>query len=518
MLPILPVALAGGALVLGLRTAKVAKPQLVNLLAPHQGAQLPQPSTQVEEIMQAATSYAVACVTALDEQVQGAMQRYVDPLLSNQVRREQMALLAADRTLELSEQERQVNRDLAIGVAAVGAVGVAYLTALPLIPLVVVTGIYLTVPWYKFAWQMAVHERRLSVAHLFALYFTGMWLGGYYTIGAIGMVLASFSRKVMIFAENTMRHNLVTIFGEQPRAVWVVVDGVEMEMPFVQLKAGDTLVLDVGQMIPIDGVIIQGSAAIDQRMLTGEAQPAEKGVGEVVQAATVVLRGRIYVRVEKTGADTTAAQIGEILNRTTEQHLGMEQRALAIAEKSLWPMIAAGTVALPLAGFSGALAILGSNFVMNLVPLRLLTMLNFLNNTSRQGILVKDAAALEQMKNLSAIVFDKTGTLTLERPQVVQVHVTPGWHGAQVLTLAAAAEHRQSHPLAQAILTAAAEQQLALPAVEEAQYEVGYGIQVQLVSGDAETEGRNQKAGVRKQESENRSQKTGVARSPICLI
>jgi Cu2+-exporting ATPase len=487
MLPILPAALAGGALVLGLRAAKPAKQQLVNLLTGPQAVQLPQPADAVGALVQTATNAAAAYLTALDEQVQQAVQRYLDPLLSNQVRRDQMAVLAAGRTLELSEIEREVNRNLAIGLGALAMVGVANLTGLPLIPLVVATGIYLTIPWYKIAWRILVHRRKLSVAHLMVLYFTGMWLGGYYIVGAIGMVLASFSRKVMIFAENTMHHNLVTIFGEQPRQVWVVVDGMEVEIPFAELKAGDTLVLDVSQMIPIDGTIVQGSAAIDQRMLTGESQPAEKGVGDPVQAATVVLRGRIYVRVEKTGADTTAAQIGEILNRTTEQRLAMEQRAIAIAEKSLWPMVAAGAVAIPLAGFSGALAILGSNFVINLVPLRLLTMLNFLNSTSRHGILVKQADALEQMKTLNAVVFDKTGTLTLERPQVVQTHVTTGWSSDQVLTLAAAAEHRQSHPIAQAILAAAAEQQLTLPPIAEAQYEIGYGIQVQLVGEDKKT-------------------------------
>jgi Cu2+-exporting ATPase len=427
MLPILPAALAGGALVLGLRVAKPAKQPLAALLAGPQAGQLPQPTDQVGALLQTATTYAAAYLTALDQQVQQAVQRYFDPLLSNQTRREQMNVLVAGRDLALSEQEQAVNRNLVVGVAAIGAVGIAALTALPLIPLVIATGLYLTLPIYKMAWQAVVVERRLSVAHLLAFYFTGMWLGGYYVIGAIGMVLAGLAQKIMILCENTMRHNLIDIFGEQPRQVWVLADGVEIELPFAQLKAGDILVLDVGQMIPIDGVIVQGTAAIDQRMLTGEAQPAEKGVGDGVQAATVVLRGRIQVRVEQTGAATSAAQIGEILNRSAEHQHSMEQRALMIAEKSLWPMLVASAVAVPIAGLAGALAILGSNFIINMVPLRLLTMLNFLNSTSQHGILVKDVAALEQMKTLNAVVFDKTGTLTLERPQVVQTYVTAGW-------------------------------------------------------------------------------------------
>ena len=101
-------------------------------------------------------------------------------------------------------------------------------------------------------------------------------------------------------------------------------------------------------------------AAIDEHMLTGEAQPVEKGVGDQVLAATIVLSGRLQVRVEKTGSETTAAKIGEVLNRNEEYRLATEQKAIAIAEKSLVPMLAAGAVALPLAGVSGMFAMLGS--------------------------------------------------------------------------------------------------------------------------------------------------------------
>lgn len=373
-----------------------------------------------------------------------------------------------------------INRHIGIGVGAVATVGLAALTGLPLAPLVIATGFYLTIPLYRICWQIGVKERRLSVAHLLALYFTGMWLGGFYTVGAVGMILLGVAQKVMAICESNMRDNLVNIFGQQPHRVWVLIDGTETEIAFADLRVDDILVLDAGQMVPIDGVIVQGMASLDQHMLTGEAQPVEKEVGDVVLAATIVLRGRIQVRVEKTGGETTAAKIGEVLNRNEEYRLATEAKAIAIAEKSLWPMLAAGAVALPLAGMSSMFAMLGSNFTMNMVALRPLTILNFFNTASQAGVLVKEAEALERLTEITAIVFDKTGTLTLEQPHVVNIYPDGGWSAEDVLTLAAAAEHRQSHPIAQAILAAAAERALTVPTVEDAAYRVGYGLDVRM--------------------------------------
>jgi Cation transport ATPase len=86
----------------------------------------------------------------------------------------------------------------------------------------------------------------------------------------LGAIIGSVAQKVMMVCEDVSRYELVNIFQQQPRSVWVVVDGTEMEIPFAQLKAGDVLVLDVGHTIPVDGVIVDGIASIDQHMLTGE--------------------------------------------------------------------------------------------------------------------------------------------------------------------------------------------------------------------------------------------------------
>ena len=416
-----------------------------------------------------------------DNDYQVWVKRHIDPRLAGRARDQYLSELSAGRELCLSPEEKAINRQMLLGGVSLGVLGMGAIAGLPWVaPLIIGAGLYLSLPIFKVAYEIAVKERRLSTAHLMAVYFAGMWLGGFYVVGMLGAILGSLTQKVMVVCEDVSRYELVNIFQQQPRSVWVLLEGSEIEIPFAELQAGDVLVLDVGHTIPVDGVIVEGIASIDQHMLTGESQPVDKGVGDTVLASTIVLGGRIFVQVEKTGEETSAAQIGEILNRSTEFQLSMEARAMKIADRTLWPMLGLGAVSLPLAGTAGATAVLGSNFTLNMVWLRLLTMLNFLNVASKHRILVKNGDSLERLKKIDTVVFDKTGTLTIEQPHVVNVHACGERSADEVLRLAAAAEHRQVHPVAQAIIAAANERQLALPGIDEAQYAIGFGIKVKL--------------------------------------
>jgi Cu2+-exporting ATPase len=493
MIPVAMGVLAGGATILGVKSTvkkpRVKKRRLVETLC---GKPLVEDTSTFSERLIAKVSQqspslgawltdASTSVEKLDMGYQLWVKRHVDPRLAGNAREQYLQELSAGRELCLSPQEKAVNRQMALALTSLGVLGGGLMLGLSwIVPLIIGTGLYLSLPIYQIAYETSVKERRLGTAHLLALYFTGMWLGGFYVVGMLGAILASLIQKITLVCEDMSRYELVNIFQQQPRSVWVLLDGTEMEIPFAQLKAGDVLVLDVGHTIPVDGVIVEGIASIDQHMLTGESQPVEKSVGDSVLASTIVLGGRIFVQVEKTGEETSAAQIGEILNRSTEFQLSMEARAMKIADRTLLPMLGLGVVSLPLVGTAGATAVLGSNFTMNMVWLRLLTMLNFLNVASKHRILVKNGDALERLKHIDTVVFDKTGTLTLEQPHVIAVHSVGERSAAEVLTLAAAAEHRQSHPVAQAIIAAAAEQQLTLPSIDDAQYEVGFGIKVKL--------------------------------------
>ncbi len=250
--------------------------------------------------------------------------------------------------------------------------------------------------------------------------------------------------------------------------------------PFEQLQVGDILVLDAGQPVPVDAVVVVGSATVDQHRLTGESQPVEKTVGDAVLAATLVVGGRILARVEKTGAQTAAARIGEILERTIVSQEARIADQFAKVEHTLVPTLSAGLLGFVLRGPMTGLAMVGCNYLVSTLPLQLLFLLNGLSAGAKRGILIKDGRAFDKIGIVDTIVFDKTGTLTLERPQVIQIHACPNEDADNVLRLAAAAERRQTHPIAHAILDAAAASGLDVPLVDETHYKIGSGLIVSL--------------------------------------
>ena len=332
------------------------------------------------------------------------------------------------------------------------------------------------------AWRVTAEERRFSLLHLFFIYFAWLWFGGYYQVGTFGIIFGGLCMKVELLTQTVTRHSLTHLFGEQPAQVWVLLDGVEIEMPFEQLRLGDILVLTAGQQVPVDGVVVQGNATMDQHHLTGESQPVEKAVGDTVLAATLMLGGRIHVRVEKTGAETTAAKIGDVLNHTVERQELQLADMYKTFEYTRWPMLAGSALGWLIGGPTKAVAVLGCNYLTSQIPLRLLTLLNGLGFGAEHGVLVKDGRALERLPMIDTVVFDKTGTLTLDRQQVVQIHACANYAEAEVLWFAATAEQRQTHPIAQAILAATLrpESQATIEFLRK------QGLALYIISGDQE--------------------------------
>jgi heavy metal translocating P-type ATPase len=416
-----------------------------------------------------------------DEHYQSFVQNHIDPLLGK-TRQSQMQEMLQEAALTLSPEERFVNQRLALATLALGSAVVGRLLFAPFMAVAIVLG--LSAMWinYYFAYLQWQQTRRLGAIHLLCIYLAFLWLGGYAIIGAFGALLMGIGLKIKVITENQSRNHLIQIFNLQPATVWVRTGGMEVEIPFAQLQVGDTLVLSAGQIVPVDGTIIVGDATVDQHNLTGEAQPVEKGVGDPLLASTLLVTGKVDLQVEKTGADTTAGQIGTILNQTAQRNTEMGLKVLALTDQFALPTVALSVVSWPFIGPAGAMSLLGANCTITTYMSGTLAMLNFLNIAAEGGILVKDGFALEHLNSVDTIVFDKTGTLTVEQPQVAQIHILNSLSATEVLTLAAAAEARQSHPIARAILTAAAG--LTLPAIAEAHYEVGFGIKVRLVWGE----------------------------------
>ena len=179
-----------------------------------------------------------------------------------------------------------------------------------------------------------------------------------------------------------------------------------------------------------------------------------------------------------------AAQIGQILNRTADFKSGVQSQGERVVEQGAIPTIAISALTLPVLGPGSALATLYAAFGYHMRLAAPISVLNFLRITSENGILIKDGRSLELLAKADTFVFDKTGTLTAEIPTVGLIHTCDGHDEGHLLACAAAAEARQTHPIAQAIRHAALQRALLPPAIREAKVEVGYGLSVHLADSD----------------------------------
>lgn len=377
------------------------------------------------------------------------------------------------------EAAQAVDRNLALAKVAMGLSAAGAVAYPPLSLLSMPVTLYGALDLFEDGYRGLVEERRCKASVLDAITVVGTLASGYYFVGALANWLYYFGVKLVQSTKDKSRQTLAQAFAVQPRPVWVLQEGcAEIETPFDALQVGHCVVVRAGELIPVDGLVVEGSAGIDQRMLTGESQPVERGPGERVFAATLALSGRIVVRVEEKGADTVAAQIGEMLRRTLDFKSTVELRSVDLSNRMALPTLGLGGVTWLALGFPSAIAVVGSNFSEVLRVTSPLGLLNYINLATREGILIKDGRSLELLTEVDTVVFDKTGTLTLEQPVVDRVYAFAGWDEDAVLAYAAAAEAHQTHPAAAAIREAAQARGLALPAIGEACCELGYGVQV----------------------------------------
>jgi heavy metal translocating P-type ATPase len=350
----------------------------------------------------------------------------------------------------------------------------------PLLPVAAAVFAYTSIPTFREARHVLFHEKRLGVDVLDAIVVIGCL--GTMTIfpGAVLCWCLSFGRVLVKRTQDNSKKLLLNAFGKQPRYVWLYRDGVEVQVSLDRLQKGDVIVVNTGEVVPVDGHVVEGMAMIDQHALTGESTPAEKGVGDRVFASTVMVAGKVYVAVETSGSETASAKISQILNDTAGYKLSSQHKGEQMADKAVIPTLTVGAVGLATMGTAGAVAVLNSDFGTGIRMAAPLAMLSSLALCAHKGILVKDGRALELMNEVDTVLFDKTGTLTRERPEVGRVIASDGFLPEEILLFAAAAERRFHHPIALAILHKASELQLSLPATDDTQYKVGYGITVQI--------------------------------------
>jgi len=263
-------------------------------------------------------------------------------------------------------------------------------------------------------------------------------------------------------------------------------DGVERRVPVEQLAVGDRFVVRPGEKVATDGIVDEGTSAVDQSLLTGESVPVEKQPGDEVAGASVNAGGRLIVRATKVGADTALAQIARLVTDAQSGKAPVQRLAdrvsgvfvpvvigLAIATLGFW--IGAG-VDLSFA-FTAAVAVL---IIACPCALGLATPTALLVGTGRGaqlGLLIKGPEILESTRTVDTIVLDKTGTVTTGRMSLVDVVVADGEDRGEVLGVAGALEDASEHPIAQAIALAARDELGSLPTLERFANHEGLGVE-----------------------------------------
>ncbi|WP_435154116.1 heavy metal translocating P-type ATPase [Amycolatopsis sacchari] len=280
--------------------------------------------------------------------------------------------------------------------------------------------------------------------------------------------------------------------------VAVLRDGREERVPVEQLAVGAEFVVRPGEKIATDGVVVDGSSAVDASLLTGESVPVEVGPGDAVTGATVNSGGRLVVRATRVGADTQLAQMAKLVEEAQTGKAAVQRLAdriagvfvpvviaLAIGTLAFW-LGAGGTVS---AAFTAAVAVL---IIACPCALGLATPTALLVGTGRGaqlGILIKGPEVLESTRRVDTVVLDKTGTVTTGRMALTAVHPADGADAEEVLRLAGALEHASEHPIAKAIAAGARERVGELPPVEGFTNLEGLGVQG-IVAGKAVLAGR----------------------------
>jgi Cu+-exporting ATPase len=262
-------------------------------------------------------------------------------------------------------------------------------------------------------------------------------------------------------------------------------DGTEVEIPIDQVRVDDLLLVKPGEKIPTDGVVIDGSSAIDESMLTGESMPVEKKKDDVVYGATINANGALTIKATKVGKDTILAQIVKMVSDAQTQKAPIQKLADQISGVFVPIVIAiailTGVGWYLVTGSIEASMIPGVAVLVIACPcaLGLATPTAIMVGTSRganMGILIKNGEALERGKKIDIMVFDKTGTLTEGKPSVTNIIPAEGISEQELLGLAASVEALSEHPLATAIVNRAKEQSLALKPVEHFQALSGKGV------------------------------------------
>ena len=332
------------------------------------------------------------------------------------------------------------------------------------------------------AWRVWRGEGRLNIDSLDVLAISASLAQGNPMTGAIITWLIKLGDWIRDLTAAGSRRAMADLLEFRSKSAWIIRDGAVVSVPAKSLAVGDQVVVYPGEMIPVDGEIVAGSAMIDQKAITGESLPVARGVGQPAFAATVLHEGQLTIRAMHVGDETTAGQIARLVDSAPLGDTRMQNHAEKLADRLVSPTIAlaSGTAVLT-SDFNRFLSLVIVDYGTGIRVAAPTAVLSSMTSAARAGIIVKSGAHMERLAEVDTIVFDKTGTLSHGVPVVHEVvgyldHVTPN----HLVGLAAAAETRLKHPAAEALRAKARELRANVPECDETLYRLGLGVEGQV--------------------------------------
>jgi len=317
-------------------------------------------------------------------------------------------------------------------------------------------------------------------------------IGVYFEAAAVIISLTLLGQMLELRARSQTSAAIRSLLGLAPKtARRINPDGSEEDVPLSHVHVGDTLRVRPGEKVPVDGVVTEGSSAIDESMLTGEPLPVTKRPGDKVIGATMNSSGSLVVRSEKVGAQTVLAQIVQMVAQAQRSKAPMQRMADVVA--GYFVLVVVGIALLSFFGWGffgdergwifGLISGVSVLIIACPCALGLATPMSVMVATGKaatQGVLFRDAAAIERLREVDTLIVDKTGTLTEGRPTFERAAALPGITEDEVLRLAASLDQGSEHPLAEAIVRAARERGLTLEKPEHFESASGIGVRGQL--------------------------------------
>ena len=332
--------------------------------------------------------------------------------------------------------------------------------------------------------------RRLSLDMDFLMttaIFGAVVIGEYAEAAAIAF-LFSTAELLEDYAIDRARDSLRLLVKLAPEKATIRRNGEEVVVPAREVSPGEIVLVRPGEKIPVDGVVTEGTSAVDQSTITGESMPVTKAVEEKVFAGTLNQEGYLEIRTTQVAADTTLGKIIRMVEEAEERKAPSEQfvRKFARYYTPAVTILALAIMGIPPLAFDASFStwfVRGLTLLVIACPCALVistpvAVVSGITSAARNGVLIKGGSYLEALGGIQAVAFDKTGTLTHGKPEVTDIVSLNGLAKAEILRLAGAAEQRSQHPIARAIVRQVEGQEL--PEVEEFTSITGKGVQASI--------------------------------------